>query len=72
MAQDLLQVALRNEEFVKDIFENPDVANTTISVIDRIIHLFDKDVHQAKITGPVGAREGFDVAWRLGVKNAQG
>ena len=59
---------MRNPDFLKDVFDNPDVANSALSVIDRIIFFFGKDVHQAKISGPTGGREGFDVAWKLGCK----
>lgn len=65
---DLLQIALRNPEFAKDCMDNPDVSNAAMSVVDRIITFFGDDVHQAKIEGPMGAREGFDVSWKLGVR----
>lgn len=68
MAADLLEVALRNPEFAKDCMENPDVSNTAMSVVDRIITFFGDDVPKAKIEGPMAGREGFDVSWKLTVR----
>ena len=62
---DILEIALRNEEFAKDVMANPDLSNKAIAIIDRIMDFFGKDIHEAKIDGPLIAREGFDVAFKL-------
>lgn len=68
---DILEMALRNEEFGKDCMENPEVANTALAIVDRIIDWFGKDIHQAKIEGPNMAREGFDIAFKLTSKGGK-
>ena len=65
MAVDLLEVALRNKNFSRDVMANPDLSNKAIAIIDRLLALFGNDIHECKIDGPLIAREGFDVSFRI-------
>jgi len=71
MPQDLLEIALRNEDFSKDVMSNPDLSNKAIAIVDRIMLFFGNDIHEAKIDGPLGAREGFDVSFKLTSKGTK-
>ncbi len=67
MAQDLLEICLTNETFAEEVMDNPEVANSFAAIVDRMILIYGKDIKQMKLTGPY-IPEGFDVAWKLGVK----
>lgn len=69
MPFDPLTIAMRNEEFLEDVMANPEISNSALAVIDRIILFFGNEIDQAKITGPNTAAGEFDVCWNLGVKN---
>ena len=70
MPQDLLEVALRSPELAEDYMANPELTNSFIAIIDRFIFICGKDdVKDLKLEGPNSATDGFDVSWKMGVKN---
>lgn len=65
---DILDITMRNDDFVADCMANPEIFRSGVAIIDRLILIYGKDVKQCKLDGPHGFAGGFDMCWSLGVK----
>lgn len=65
MPKDLLEIALRKQDLADQAMDNPDVANTFCSIVDRLLVLFRDKTDLLEIGPPESSEDGF-IRFKLG------